>query len=234
MELTESLQDYLFEIYIVSINDKVVRLKDVAKRRNVKLPSVVNAIKELAQMGLVTHEYYGYIELTEAGVDEATKLFERHKTLYKFLHEILGINEDLSEKDAHKIEHDLSKETILKLTKFIEFIESSRKVQGNDFIEQFRKFAITGEIQKFKSEGGKKVEVKLSKLKVGEKGHIVRVESGIGNLKARLLDMGAVPGTEVKVERIAPLGDPIDILIKGYHLSLRKDEAEKIIVEVEK
>ncbi|MGC9089949.1 MAG: metal-dependent transcriptional regulator, partial [Caldisericia bacterium] len=72
MELTESLQDYLLEIYIVKTKKAVVRLKDIAKRRNVKLPSVVSAIKELVKRGLVAHEHYGYIEFTDAGIDEAT------------------------------------------------------------------------------------------------------------------------------------------------------------------
>jgi len=234
MELTKSREDYLLEIYSLKKEKPVVRLKDIAKRRNVKLPSVVSVIKELMQIGLVTYENHGYIELTEEGLNESTKLYERHKMLYKFLHEILGVSEDVAEKDAHMIEHDLHRETVLKLTKFVEFMRISKKIDGIDLIEQFRKFSHNGVLQISQKKGGEKMELKLSKLKVGEKGHIVRVESGIGNLKVRLLDMGAVPGTEVKVEKVAPLGDPIDILIKDYHLSLRKEEAEKIIVEVEK
>ena len=70
----------------------------------------------------------------------------------------------------------------------------------------------------------------LSCLNVGESGVIAKVEGEIP-LKRRILEMGAVPGTEVVVERVAPFGDPIDIKLKGYHLSLRKEEAEKILVE---
>ncbi len=70
----------------------------------------------------------------------------------------------------------------------------------------------------------------MSCLGVGESGVISKVEGEV-SLKRRILEMGAVPGTEVVVERVAPLGDPIDIRLKGYHLSLRKEEAEKILVE---
>ncbi len=70
----------------------------------------------------------------------------------------------------------------------------------------------------------------LSTLCVGEAGVITRVEGEVP-LKRRILEMGAVPGTEVVVERVAPLGDPIDVKLKGYHLSLRREEAEKILVE---
>jgi len=72
--------------------------------------------------------------------------------------------------------------------------------------------------------------MKLSELKPGIKAKIVRLESK-GSFKKRLMEMGLVPGEVVYVEKIAPLGDPIDIIVKNYHLSLRKKEAE--IIEVE-
>jgi len=70
----------------------------------------------------------------------------------------------------------------------------------------------------------------LSQLAPGVKGKIVKVE-GRGAIHRRLLDMGVVRGTQFEVEKKAPLGDPIAIKIMGYHLSLRKYEAETIIVE---
>ena len=74
------------------------------------------------------------------------------------------------------------------------------------------------------------MEKTLNELKVGDKAEIVKLE-GAGDVKRRLMDMGVVKGTVVEVERIAPLGDPIEIKIKGYNLSLRKEEASKIIVK---
>ncbi len=71
----------------------------------------------------------------------------------------------------------------------------------------------------------------LAKLKPGEKGTIVSI-GAIGPLKRRLMDMGVLVGEEVKVEKMAPLGDPMEVSIKGYRLSLRKKEAEGIAVEV--
>jgi len=72
----------------------------------------------------------------------------------------------------------------------------------------------------------------LHELRPGEKGKIVKV-GGVGGSRRRLLDMGLVSGSEVEVERVAPLGDPVEIRIKGYHLSLRKEEAINIQVEME-
>ncbi len=71
----------------------------------------------------------------------------------------------------------------------------------------------------------------LAMLKPGEKSRIVRM-GAIGPLKRRLMDMGILVGEEVRVEKIAPLGDPIEVTVKNYSLSLRKKEAEDIAVEV--
>ncbi len=70
----------------------------------------------------------------------------------------------------------------------------------------------------------------LSELRPGEQGIITRVGSK-GVFRRRIMDMGFVPGAEIEMVRAAPLGDPIEFRIKGYNLSLRKGEAEKIEVE---
>jgi len=72
----------------------------------------------------------------------------------------------------------------------------------------------------------------LSELQPKDRGTVVKV-GGKGKIRRRLLDMGLVAGSEIEVERVAPLGDPVEIKIKGYHLTLRKDESSDIEVEVE-
>jgi Fe2+ transport system protein FeoA len=69
----------------------------------------------------------------------------------------------------------------------------------------------------------------LKDLRPGERGAVVAWVSD--EPPARLLEMGVLEGTEVEVVRLAPLGDPIEIRVRGYHLSLRKHEAEQIEVE---
>ena len=70
----------------------------------------------------------------------------------------------------------------------------------------------------------------LRDLSVGQTGRITKVGT-TGALKQRFMDMGITKGTEVKIEKIAPLGDPIEIIIRGYNLSIRKDDAAKIEIE---
>jgi len=71
----------------------------------------------------------------------------------------------------------------------------------------------------------------LNEIKPKSKCRIIRINES-RNTCRRLLDMGCVRGAEIEVIKVAPLGDPIDITIKGYHLSLRKEEAKNIEVEI--
>lgn len=72
----------------------------------------------------------------------------------------------------------------------------------------------------------------LDQMKVGEQGVVVNVH-GNGAVKRRLMDMGITKGTALKVVKLAPLGDPLEIRIRGYELSLRKTEAEMVIITKE-
>lgn len=73
---------------------------------------------------------------------------------------------------------------------------------------------------------------KLATMKPGEGGTIVAI-NGTGNIKHRLIDMGLVPGTFVRVMKFAPLGDPVEIKVKNFDLALRVSEAETIDIETE-
>ena len=72
----------------------------------------------------------------------------------------------------------------------------------------------------------------LSNLIPGQQGKILKLDSSIGPIRRRLMDMGVIPGETVKVEKVAPMGDPIEITVKSYNLSLRKNEAKGIEIEV--
>jgi len=75
-------------------------------------------------------------------------------------------------------------------------------------------------------------ECSLSQLSPGQSGRVCRIE-GQGTARQRLQEMGLVRGTTVKFVRAAPLGDPIEIRVRGYSLSLRRQEAESVMVERE-
>lgn len=73
--------------------------------------------------------------------------------------------------------------------------------------------------------------MQLGEMKVGHKGRIIRMLAGEAVYRQRLIAMGLIPGTEFCVSRIAPLGDPIEITVRGFALSLRKGEAGILQIE---
>ena len=70
----------------------------------------------------------------------------------------------------------------------------------------------------------------LNDLKIGQSGIITAVE-GEGPLRLRLLDMGLIPNTRVRVQKVAPMGDPIQIQSRGYELTLRREDAQRILLK---
>ncbi len=232
--LSHSAEDYLEAILVLSLEKGKARVKEVADHLGVKKPSVVAAVKALVDKGLVHHEYYGYLELTPKGMAIAQAVYHRHQTLFRFLYRILGVEVQTAERDACNIEHYISPNTLERLVKFVEFVESfPNKERDPKWLSHFKKYAETGEPPPCVGgeRGGEKVKT-LDQLKVGEKA-VVRAVKGDPSLKKRILVMGLVPGTELEVEKVAPLGDPVDFKLKGFHLSLRKEEAKLVEVEVE-
>lgn len=72
----------------------------------------------------------------------------------------------------------------------------------------------------------------LDDLKIGQSGTIRQV-GGEGALRLRFLDMGLIPGTKVQLQKVAPMGDPIQIYLRGYELTIRREDAQKIDLKEE-
>ncbi len=120
------MEDYLEAIFEIDKYKRAVRVKDVSEKLGVTMPSVNGALKNLEAKGLIRHEKYEYIELTEDGLEQASRISSSHRIIYTFLKEILGVGNNTADEDACKIEHVLSRETMKKLAKFIE----KNKVKG--------------------------------------------------------------------------------------------------------
>lgn len=120
VKLSSSLEDYLEAIYILVQQGGEVRLTDVADFLNVSQPSVSRAIGTLKDAGLVVHESYGQISLSPKGKTQAKKVLGRHMLFKRFLTDTLGVDEATAEKDACRMEHVVSGETIEKLYAYLE------------------------------------------------------------------------------------------------------------------
>lgn len=118
MQLMESSEMYLETIYILSQQKNVVRSIDVAEYMNYSKPSVSRAVGLLKNGGYLIMEKDGSLTLTDLGKDAANKIFERHTILSKLLVHI-GVSQDVATKEACKIEHVISDDTLAKIKKFL-------------------------------------------------------------------------------------------------------------------
>ena len=245
--LTPAMQDYLEAIYHLQREKRVARVKDIAERLDVRLPSVSGALKALKAKKLVHHEDYGYVTLTPEGLRLADGISQRHETVRRFLTAILQVDEEQAEVEACRLEHAVTAETLKRLVCLIEFVENCPR-SGRDWLMHLSSrwdegFSCDGDCRECiagivipdappcirEREAAEPEAVPLSMQAPGFRGTITKV-IGRGPVRRRMTDMGVTTGTEVEIERVAPLGDPIEVKIKGYHLSLRKEEAANIYV----
>ena len=124
--LSEALEDYLFDIYKILKHQPAVRVRDIAKRRNVRLSSVVNALKQLSKLGLVNYEKNSFVTLTDKGLSFGKRMEERRELIIKFLVDVLGVPPDIANMDVHKMEHFLSTETLEGISRFVKDMEKQK------------------------------------------------------------------------------------------------------------
>lgn len=110
MHLQESGEMYLETIYVLSKKNKLVRSIDVCEYMGYSKPSVSRAMGILKKGGYVVVDGEGHLSLTDAGLEVAQTIYERHTTLTDFLIR-LGVDKDVAAEDACKMEHDISNET---------------------------------------------------------------------------------------------------------------------------
>lgn len=108
--LTPSMEDYLEMIYRTCLEDGYTRMKDIAKKLNVKVPSTTKTVQKLAKMDYVKYEKYGIIQITPKGKKKGEFLLKRHKIIENFLKN-LGVKEDILNQ-TEMIEHHLNKNTV--------------------------------------------------------------------------------------------------------------------------
>ena len=119
-DIGQSAEDYLEAVLVLEHKERLVRVTGLARHLGVSKPSVVSALAGLDSKGLVRHERYGAVELTDAGRQRALETYRRHRLLRGFLEEVLQVTPDTAEKDACRMEHDLSPETVERLLKFVD------------------------------------------------------------------------------------------------------------------
>jgi DtxR family Mn-dependent transcriptional regulator len=245
--LTASLEDYLEAIFNILAEKQAVRAKDIARRLKVSNSSVTGALHALADRELIRYAPYDVISLTPAGKTAAADVVRRHEVLRDFFVNVLAVDGRDADEAACQMEHSIPKGILERFVRYAEFSEACPR-GGAKWIAGFDHYCSRGgsydecekclsstleAVRRKKSQAARKASVRarLAELAPGRKGKVLKV--GLkGEKGLRIVEMGISPGAVVEVERIAPLGDPLEIKVKGYRLSLRKEEAEGIEVEM--
>lgn len=235
-ELSSSLEDYLEAIVDIENRASVVRVKDVAEQLNVKRSSVTAALQTLAEKGLVDYSPYAVIALTHSGRTIANCICNRHRVLKELFIKLFDAEVAIAEKSACEMEHGMKSSVYRGMLGLLNLIEKDEelfmKVKNGiaqntpeNLCNDEGCGACCGE-----SGGKKPLLTDLNALKEGDSGIIKKV-LGDGAVKKRYIEMGVTIGQAVKVLKVAPLGDPIEVEIRKYRLSLRRSEAENILIE---
>lgn len=247
--LTPVMEDYLealFELY--SDKDvKAIRVRDIAKKLNVKMPTVTSMLKVLNERGLVNYEKYEYLELTDRGKGVGREIKKRHQIIKTFLTRVLNIDTTIAEEEACKMEHALGAGTMDSLAAFMDFIQVCPRA-GEDWVERFQIYQQQGrkagacrenfetfmcasaDIKTISGKCCMEGKMNLSQMKEGQTGRIVNVGGEI-RLRRRIIEMGLSRGVVFYIEKYAPLKDPLELSVNGNHVSLRVKEAAEITVE---
>lgn len=139
VKITASLEDYIEAIYKIIEEKQGVRAVDIANRLDVKKSSVTEALKNLAEKNLVNYGRYGVISLTEQGNIVAQKVIEKHKVLYDFFSNILGVSSEEAQENACRVEHVITEDVLQRLIAFLEF-NNNACYCDKKFIESFHQF----------------------------------------------------------------------------------------------
>lgn len=117
--ISKALEEYLKTMYVIQIQNKEIRVTDIANQMNISKPSVNKAINNLKENGLVYYETYGKIELTEKGADLAKKILEAYDISYVFFKDVIGLDVEASKREAEKLKLTMEDNTINNLAKYV-------------------------------------------------------------------------------------------------------------------
>lgn len=134
--LTATIEDYLESIFVFSEKKGYAHVTEIAKNLGISKASVTEMIIKLKSYKLVNYERYSTITLTPDGLKIAKEIKERHEILKQFL-KLIGVNEEIANRDCCLMEHNLSKETVEKIKLFLQFLQEENQ---KDILKRFNEF----------------------------------------------------------------------------------------------
>jgi DtxR family Mn-dependent transcriptional regulator len=210
-----SVQDYLLTIYRIQREQTPVSTTALAMQLGVTPASVTGMVRKLDRRGLVEHEPYRGVILTDAGEQEALRLLRRHRLWELFLADVLGLSWDEVHKEAHRLEHATSERVMDKLAEFLH--EPATDPHGHPIP------ARDGTVVS-------RAAVALSEVMAGHTVHIVEVPDDDADLLRFLASTGLYPGTELTVVASEPFDGPLTIRVGDSEHILERELANILLV----
>lgn len=241
--LTASLEDYLEAIFNIIEEKQAVRPKDIASRLKVSNSSVTGALHALADKNLINYAPHDVMTLTASGKIAAKDVVRRHEVLRDFFIKVLAVEVLDADKAACLMERSIPVNILERFIRFAEFVEVCPR-GGAKWIAGFGYDCDHGAMQdhcpscissilekvtkkQILQKGGKAMKTtKLKDLKPGQKGKVVKINAR-GEINKRIIEMGVTPGSVVEVEKVAPMGDPIDIKVIIFRCGKSRPERSK-------
>jgi DtxR family Mn-dependent transcriptional regulator len=213
--LSDSIQDYVKEIYKLQGESGKATTSAIAERMDVAASSATAMVKKLTALGLAAHEPYRGVVLTRAGEAVAIEVIRHHRLLEQYLAETLGLSIDAVHAEADRLEHALSEELEA-------LIDASLGYPTHDpHGDPIPDAELRIDTQKLGS---------LEALAEGEEAIVRRVPDGDPGLLRYLDELGLVPGRRVRLRAVAPFQGPLTVEIEGRESAISRDLAARISV----
>lgn len=216
--LTGPVEDYLKAIYEVELAGGSVSTNELAQRLGVAPASVSGMVRRLSQQGLVRHERYRGVRLTQAGRAAALRTLRRHRVIEAYLVQVLGYSWDSVHAEAERLEHAASDELVDRMATAI----------GEPHTDPHGAPIPTREGRVDETRHGT-----LADLRTGERGRLIRVADEDPALLRYLGMLGLRPGVVVTVSEQAPYEGPITLAVGEERCQVGRRLAEQLVVSRE-
>lgn len=238
--LSSAMEDYLEAIFHLEKELRVARVRDIASRLWVKMPSVTSALKTLSARGLIRYDPHQFLTLTEQGMVKAREIVRRHRVLKSFLSNVLQTDEATAEENACRMEHHLDPEVVERLVAFVDFIQMcpvDHTRWADRRAESCNDCAPCLEVAKKKLQSraaAQKAAVRdgmtLAEAEPGAQVVIAAVK-GARKFRADLAAQGVEEGAIALVEDKNAVSGMVGLGVKGYRIAVDDASALKIMVK---
>lgn len=185
MSLTSRVEDYLEAILDIEMTGHVATVTQIAKNLGVTKATITAALKKIKDSGLLEHEHYGDVILTDAGRQTALTVYRRHEFLTDFFVRILGFSRERAGRVSCVMEHEIDEATECRLAAFTDALEAAER-SGETWLRELQQ----------KIENARALPVPMCLTDEGASGTIARVTAQ-HDLRKRLTASGFIPGVEI-------------------------------------